>query len=117
MSFHTPKTVRLFVNFEGNRYRLISTMGAKVKAAYDAIPAGATNVTVTITGHVKKIGKSVSARDLKIAAGRAKVVKWKFMKLGLDATYLLNSETTNTVPYNYGRRSDISITYTPAIVA
>lgn len=115
-AFHTPATKWSFVNFEPFRYRLQATQAARIKAVFDSIPEGSTNITVTITGHVKKLGNGVTATDRKLVAGRAKVVRWAFTKLGLNATYVVKSDLAKSVTFNYGRRADFVITYTPPVV-
>jgi len=115
-AFHTPATKWLFVNFEASRYRLQATQAAKIKTVFDSIPVGSTNITVKITGHVKKVGKGITDTDRKLVAGRAKVVRWALTKLGLDATYVIKSDLGKAVPYKYGRRADIVITYIPPVV-
>lgn len=115
-SFHTPAVKRLFVNFEPFRYRLQASQLAKIEAAFSAIPVGSTDISVTITGHVKKLGKGITATDRKLVAGRAKVVRWAFTKLGLNATFTVKSDLSKSVAFNYGRRADIVITYTPPVV-
>jgi hypothetical protein len=115
-AFHTPASKWLFVNFEPFRYRLQASQLAKIEAAFSAIPVGATDISVTITGHVKKLGKGITATDRKLVAGRAKVVRWAFAKLGLNATFTVKSDLSKSVAFNYGRRADIVITYTPPLV-